>query len=81
MGVSPELKRIVRPMDAGSATAAAMTAATSPRGTEADAVAVASIRPVGSSRVKADGARIVQSSALARRCASAAVFASAYAYA
>ena len=59
MGVEPALNRIVRPIVAGSNTAAAITAATSARETDAAASAVVSMRPVGSSSVSADGARIV----------------------
>ena len=80
IGTSPWLNRIVRPtVDAGEASAAATTAATSALLTAPDSLASASMRPVGSCSVRALGATIVQSSSLARRCSSAAAFASAYA--
>ena len=75
--MAPSLKRIVRPIVESSASAAAIASATAARETEPDRSAVASIQPFEGARVSVLGPSTVQSRSLARKCSSAAAFASA----
>src|SRR5699024_642962 len=74
---SPSLKARNLPVVPGWASAATIARATLPRETSPASAASTSIRPVGSSSVSREGARIVHASSVPRRCSSARALASA----